>query len=283
MLEIKMNDSNNAKNDFFEADRPVHKLSYCAFLDVLGFSDRIKESAENNERDKLLQEFHSIFKEMINQLEEETKDSLLYFKSFTDNVLLACPRFSEDMESEFGFILWSISAYQLQMSLHGFFIRGGLSIGPLFIDDNSVYGEALLEAYHLENKHANNPIVVLSDYTMKLVDKHVGYYRGMEAPQIRTLLVNTDGRYFINYLSECVIDTYEGLELDTHSLNLHKEQIENALVKYAAIPSVYAKFSWLSTYHNYFCNSVSMYSTYTDNLKIDSGLMSVKFKVLKSK
>lgn len=29
------------KDDYFEAGQPVHRTSYCAFLDVLGFSERI--------------------------------------------------------------------------------------------------------------------------------------------------------------------------------------------------------------------------------------------------
>lgn len=185
------------KDDYLEAGKPVHRLSYCAFLDVLGLSERIRASYKNKAADKLLQEFHAIFKRRISRLKSDVDESLLYFKSFSDNVLLAHPRFSEDMESEFGFILWSISEYQFEMALQGFFIRGGLSVGPLFVDDNSVYGEALINAYHLESKVAVSPIVVLCDNTMKLVDKHIGYYHGDVAPQVSHVLVNADGRYFI--------------------------------------------------------------------------------------
>ena len=35
------------------------------------------------------------------ELKENSGESMLYFKSFTDNVVLAHPRFSDDMESEF--------------------------------------------------------------------------------------------------------------------------------------------------------------------------------------
>ena len=271
------------KDDYLEVGKPVHRLSYCAFLDVLGFSERIRMSYKDNAGNKLLQEFHGIFERRITRLKSDTDESLMYFKSFSDNVLLAHPRFSEDMESEFGFILWSISEYQFEIALQGFFIRGGLSVGPLFIDDNSVYGEALIDAYELESKTAVNPIVVLCKNTMKLVDKHIGYYHGEAAPQIRHVLINADGRYFINYLSECVIETHEGEAVDSKSLRKHKTQIERALVQYAAQPAVFAKFSWLSEYHNYFCNSVSSYPGYSDKLKVSKKLATVKFERLGTK
>jgi hypothetical protein len=268
------------KDEYLKAGKPIHRRSFCAFLDVLGFSARIRASAKNNEANELLQQFHAIFDRRIKKIKSENDESLLYSKSFSDNVLLAHPDFSGDMESEFAFILWSISEYQFAMAKEGFFIRGGLSVGQLFIDDNSVYGEALLDAYELESKTAVNPIVVLCDDTMKLVDEHLTYYTGESAPQERDVLVNADGRYFINYLSECIVDTGLDEELDTTALKQHKKQIEDALVQFAKQPIVFAKFSWLSAYHNFFCDSVSAYAGYSEKLKVRCELATVKFKKL---
>jgi hypothetical protein len=128
------------------------------------------------------------------------------------------------------------------MALNGFFIRGGLAIGQLFIDKNSVYGVALLEAHHLESKVAINPIVVLCDKTMKLIDKHLNFYAGETAPQFRDVLKGPDGRYFLNYLTESIVQDNDSEYLDTTALYKHKEQIEMALKKYSTTPTVFAKF-----------------------------------------
>lgn len=40
-------------------------------------------------------------------------------------------------------------------------LRGGISIGQLFIDDVMVWGEALLNAYYLEDKVANYPRIII--------------------------------------------------------------------------------------------------------------------------
>ena len=163
---------------------------------------------------------------------------------------------------------------------HGFFIRGGLSIGDLFVDDNSVYGPALLEAYGLESKAAVNPTVVLSDDVMDLVLHHCNFYKGEAPPQNREVLVNADGRFFINYLSECFVDTGVSEEINWATLRTHKKQVEKALNKYRHLPAIFAKFSWLAAYHNYFCEGVSAYPGYESKMLVSEKLASIHFKKL---
>jgi len=276
-------EKNKKKADYFAAGKPVHRLSYCAFLDVLGFSERIRTSYKDGTANTLLESFHGILAKSIARLKEDTDESMLYFKSFTDNVVLAHPRFSDDMESEFGFTLWPIREYQFQMALKGFFIRGGLAVDQLFMDENSVYGMALLTAHDLESKVAVNPIVVLCDNTMKLVDKHIGYYSGEAAPQVRDVLKGPDGRYFLNYLAECIIEGDEREYLDAKSLRRHKKQVESALKTYALIPAVFSKFAWLAAYHNYFCDTVSGYPEYNEAMKVSATVCAVQFQRITKK
>ncbi|EOZ7588073.1 hypothetical protein ABFP38_003443 [Enterobacter hormaechei] len=109
------------KSDYFRNGKPVHRKSFCAFLDVLGFSERTSASYKNSTEDSLLMEFHQILTETLTALKEDTDESMLYFKSFTDNVVLAHPEFSNEMESEFGLILYPIREYQFRMALKGVF------------------------------------------------------------------------------------------------------------------------------------------------------------------
>lgn len=270
---------NHTEHDspFFEQGKPVHKIAYCAFLDVLGFSDRIRESYKSKTQDTLLAKFHSILGKAIDKFKKESDDTTLYFKSFTDNIVLAQPGFSDDFESEFGFILWSLREYQFNMACEGFFIRGGLSIGPLFVDENSVYGTALLEAYELESKQAVNPIVVLSDDSMKLVNHHLTYYHGEQPPQVRDVLRGPDGRYFINYLTEAIYETTAGYKLATEQIVRHRDNVVAELKKHRSSPRVFDKFAWLAAYHNHFCDQVSEFPDYEDSLKIPSKAHSLVF------
>lgn len=265
-------DTPREKDDYFCNGKPIHRQSYCAFLDILGFSAKINESYKNNTENELLRDFHDILSKMINELKEQAEDSMFYFKSFTDNVVLAHPKFSDDMEAEFGFIISPIMEYQFQMALKGFFIRGGLALGPLFMDEDSVYGSALLKAHEIESSIAINPSVVLCENTVSLVKKHMEYYFCENAPQSRDILKDNKGHYFLNYLTECLIDNGNENSLDITSLKRHKNQIEDALRENENTQKVFSKFVWLALYHNYFCEQVSGYPNYLDSLKISSTL-----------
>ena len=280
-----MEEITSYKSQFFDDDgNPIHKLSYCAFLDVLGFSALISESFEQGKENELLKNFHAEISKRIETMNSDSENSLIFFKSFTDNIVIAHPQFSPDLESEFGFILWSITKLQYQMALKAFFIRGGLSCSALFMDENSVYGPALIESYKLESKIAVNPLVVLSDDVKKLVLHHVNYYSSIkESPQNQDIWVNTDGNFFINYLSESIIDTGDSLEIDWDSLNIHKANIEENLDKYYSEPTIFSKYVWLASYHNQFCSSVKRYSGYKSSVKISTKKYKVKFSRLSDK
>jgi len=281
MTDGKASTNHTKEGHFYEAGKPVHRTSYCAFLDVLGFSRRIQNSYKDGSRDALLESFHEVITECVGRIRAEAADySMLYFKTFSDNVLLAHPRFSPDMESEFAFIMWAVKEYQLRMALKGFFVRGGLSVDQLFMDENCIYGQALLEAYRLEQEVAINPVVVLCDTSMALTDYHLKFYHGGSAPQIRDLLKGPDGRYFLNYLTECIVEDGDPDFLNASLLMTHKVQIEKAIKQYSEEPAVLSKFSWLASYHNHFCDTVSRLDGYDASLRISASFEQVKFRKL---
>ena len=58
-------------------------------------------------------------------------------------------------------------------------------------------GPALLEAALLEKDQAVFPRVILSDETVRIMRTHLEYYADGQAPQIKAILVDEDGKYFI--------------------------------------------------------------------------------------
>jgi hypothetical protein len=265
-------------SDYFQGGKPVHRQSFCAFLDILGFSEAIKRAHKQGSSDLLLQTFHDSFKVHLKDFKKKAKAEVLFFKTFSDNVLLAYPAFSDDMESEFSFVLDALVGYQYQMACAGLFIRGGLSLGPLFIDKDQVFGQALLDAYELESKTAVYPMVLLSQDAQEKMDEHLGFYMGEEAPHINALLKGPDGRYFVNYLNEAVNDFEHPRSLDVSGLASHRDHIEKALEEFQGSAHVFAKYAWLASYHNHFCDSVAHVTGYAASLKVNAALAHVQFK-----
>ena len=67
-------------------------------------------------------------------------------KIFTDNFVLGHPWFDEYGESELGNIFDAIAHIQLTFALSNIFIRGGIAMSDLYMDENIVLGPALIEA-----------------------------------------------------------------------------------------------------------------------------------------
>ncbi|WP_321897516.1 hypothetical protein [Burkholderia cepacia] len=66
-----------AKADYFLAGKPVHQLSYCAFLDVPGFSDRIRASLKILVKHRFANAVFAMnMKRMLVQINSDNRDAL---------------------------------------------------------------------------------------------------------------------------------------------------------------------------------------------------------------
>lgn len=249
---------------------PVLKKSYCVFMDVLGFSNLISTSSDQRNENEVFLQFYETSTNILREINELSHCGfLMKVKIFSDNILLAAPWYTSDGESEFGLIVEAIQKYQLTMALHGYFIRGGLSVGKLFIDDSMIYGKALLDAYNLESKVASDPKVVISDEAFNIFRRHTGYYATPEySPQNSDIVVDADKRGFINYLQALILEDHDGEYIHTASLLLHKEKILEALNSNSENIKIWYKYHWLCDYHNYFCDSVSDFRGFIPECKI---------------
>lgn len=261
---------------YYPEGKPIVRNSFCVFLDILGFRDEIQEARKNGTEEELFNRLYSAMKK--GETEAKDNEALLWeYKVFTDNVILGYPFDSAGMdkgENAFGFLISSIMYYQMAMIEEGFFVRGGWSVGPLFVGDEMVFGSALLDAYDLENSKAVSPKIVLAPNVVALVKGHLNFYADKkDAPQYEELLMDVDGQYFVNYLS--VLDYGEGIDWD--GIKLHKDVIEKRLKENQAEPKKWHKYLWAAHYHNYFCDQFKRAPGYQKSFLIDSGLIRQEF------
>lgn len=179
---------------------------------------------------------------------------LFQLKIFTDNVVIGYPIRTRDMEAEIGHVIDMLLWFQLQMMLSGFFLRGAVTVGDLFMDDEVVFGVGLLEAYEAETKLARDPRIVLTEKARERVVRHLRYYgSACESPQYHSLLQDSDGQVFLNYLAPAIWD-YEGEGYWEEAVQKHKQVLESRLQEFSANPQIWSKYFWAANYHNYFCS-----------------------------
>lgn len=250
------------KNPYYKKGKPELAPSYCLFVDILGFAKENKNKKKIEQKNAALQKFCDVFMKATEGLRYETKlDKMIpgkispwKIKIFSDNILIGCPlnsKYFTDSESSFGQIIMEITYFQLELALNGFFSRGGWSINWLYMDENIIYGDGLIEAYELEKK-AIYPCVILSDELLAIVQGvHMKYYgRKQGAPQYDMLLKDCKGRVFVNYLYGLVED-YPLFD----ELLIHKTILLKRLKKHNKDIKILSKYEWLADYHNYFCDT----------------------------
>jgi hypothetical protein len=244
--------------------------SYCVFADFLGFRQQIRDSVKSGEEASIFQQFmDEIEPEIENTINPCADDEDSRFprmwdaKVFTDNVVLGYALWSDHGQKEFGHALSQMLEFQYAVALKGHFVRGGWAVGNLFMNRNTVFGAALLDACDLESKEAIYPRVILSDQMRDIVFHQMAQW-AENPPHSHHLFVDEKGTLFTNYLSEAIVDG----EVRWDELDRHAELVRSRVNEFATNDSLLPKYLWLASYHNYFCGLLSGHEEYSENLQI---------------
>jgi hypothetical protein len=256
-----------------KAGRPRLRNSIVAFFDILGFShiSTVCKTLEDSQRvlDKIVAAIEDS-REFVRQsfaIDKNAKGNPWVIKFFSDNLSLGYP-FDDnfaDQASKAWFIIRCAQRYQLQMTMNGFFLRGGLTQGPICLTDEIIFGSALIESYLLESKASIVPRVVLAEPLQQVVAKSLHADNRQFVPAAdQAICRDVDGWWFVNYL-EAARNAY-GVEWE--SIERHKASILNSLSQ-TTRHDVLPKFGWACRYHNVYCHWHRDDPGYSDRYRID--------------
>ena len=131
-----------------------------------------------------------------------------------------------------------IGYFQMKMAGEGYSIRGAISIGQLYMDEDIIFGPALMEAYRAEQKLAVYPRVILCDAAM---DPFQGNWQWGER-SVSGVLKDSDQRVFIDYLKETVMMAYPDDGPFTDFLEKHKNAVAAKLLEFSDQPYIRTKY-----------------------------------------
>lgn len=207
-----------------------------AYIDLLGITGKIKSEEQHLLMNKVYNLYTFSIKEIKNIQVEKIQD--IQFKIFSDNIIMA-KRLSDDISQRKMDIksLLMCAAHFQELSVSdsvGLLLRGGISIGQLFIDNVMVWGDALLKSYYLESVVANYPRII--------IDRDVADGIGQDNMLCGYLRKDFDNLYFLNFLNNC---HFCG-EMLMNGFNLIQKNIDKTIDD-----KIYQKLSW----HMNFVNS----------------------------
>ena len=146
-----MNNTNSIKLD------TKYVISY---IDMLGTTARIR----GNNSEASFFTIKNIYEQMINVfttggMEQEH----IKVKIFSDNIIIA-RQTAENVDAivaNLNQMIALAATFQFFSMVSGWPVRGGITIGDLYLDDTFVWGKGLLRSYELESKVAVAPRIVI--------------------------------------------------------------------------------------------------------------------------
>ena len=169
----------------------MQKKMIAAYLDMLGTTDMI-QSAGSAEACRNL---HALYQRAY-ALGTGLTLGEIKIKIFSDNLILAQALDGKNDKAIISSFIQVIAALQFDsLSTYDWLLRGGITIGDLFMDDIMVWGEALVRSYQLEDHVAVFPRVV--------IDPTPDIYAALSRAGIHGnswLQYDADGLYFLHYL-----------------------------------------------------------------------------------
>ena len=233
--------------------------SFVCYADILGYSQLSTEAIKGKQGEKFLSKLRKALSKAYDRVRKHANGlsgdkDFFSLKIFTDNIVVGypIPNFSNSGEAELGDIFSIFAEFEVGLAMEGFLLRGGIAFGNHYMDDEIVFGDALIEAVS-QDKGGGPPRISLASSAVQMLQRHLGFYSETQwAPQYRDTLSDSDGRIFLNYLDEAFLAFPDG-GIFFEVIEGHKNTIIAGLEKYKGNPGVRSKYEWAARYHNFVC------------------------------
>ena len=242
---------------------PSLRLAIVCYADILGFGADTQQAFASGTGNDFLQRIkHSLNKAyaIVRRFNSTYPGlpPLFEMKVFTDNIVVAYPLddlLRDEGEPELGTIMLLFAQVQASLACDGFFLRGAISFGQHYQDDDVVYGDALLEAVGLDHS-GGAPRLVIAPSVEDLVAVQLSAYgNGDGAPHFVELLEDpVDDSLFLNYLGS-ELGHFPDFPIHRKLLPLHRDRVVLGLQQHNSNSRVRSKYRWLARYHNYVCHA----------------------------
>src|ERR1700730_17801797 len=160
----------NARTADDFSQNPPYERRAVAFYDVLGWRNHIASAAGDRAKIGELRRVILRASRMLGAQRERLSHDIRY-STFSDNIVISVAPKEESIIH----LLGTLACFQVGSAAAGFLVRGGVTIGELIHDAESVFGPGLNRAYELESTIAAVPRIVI-DQNVLAAANHVPFF-----------------------------------------------------------------------------------------------------------
>lgn len=250
------------------------KLKYerrlIAFIDILGFKEIVKQSESDTSKIELIYSVLEYLKDWENtekwdlkfvEIEESAQNKGMnnfdlrgktITTTFSDSIVVSV-KVDGNVNEMASTLIVNLAYIGTVLLEKGILIRGGLTIGNIIhIDNGTVFGQGLIDAFMLETRSAKYPRIVLSDKLLSELHYPLETKRN-RYPYHQYLDRYNDGCVgFHQLIYYQVIESWTEMTpgLLTESLSKVRKVIISGLDSSFEKPEVFEKFKWLKEQYN---------------------------------
>lgn len=216
-------------------DECKYEERYIALLDIMGFSELVYDETYNSTFVGIL---GSTFTLPQQKIAEGSPFSRVKTAIISDTLVISAPK---NVPTALKDILLVVNSIFTSFLNEGIVIRGGISCGKLFHQDNIVFGPAMVEAHLLEQNVAKYPRVILSPNTQ------IDFFGG-DAGVFYSFIQDEDDIPFLDLYSELIVHAYE--YDDNHGPNMVRSLVSKYLDNPSTSERIRQKYLWVREHFN---------------------------------
>lgn len=228
---------------------------YCAFVDILGFRQLIEQLGASTASFEAL---HSLLRRIHGANSGaaiDTDGTDFRAQSISDAVAISTTVSAVGLDKLFQ----TLQSLSLDLLSEGYFVRGAVVRAPLYHDDQTVFGEALVKAYHFESEVAKYPRIVVTREVREDMISYIAQAKGIY-PRMDILRQSSDGPMYLDILQPVVsllrkgdspVRNLSGSEQDTHQRYIRiRDKIQERYGEAMDDPRHFEKVRWFARYWN---------------------------------
>ena len=226
------------------------------FMDILGYKSIVEEAENNiNEATHIIKNIDVLVSDCIKkQLDRLHKDFKTDYVIFSDSICVAIPIIKVEEEDKYMdylaecllFLTHIVSNIQLYALEYGIMLRGAITIGNYFRNENIMFSKALIDAYTAESRQAIYPRVILHHESSN--ELLTAYVKAKITYGEFLYLQEDEDFVFVNYLANAN-EFYNSLFI-RELVTKQRDIIEQGIIKFKDEDVLLAKYAWLMNYHD---------------------------------
>lgn len=228
----------------------VYKDRYIVFIDILGFKDIVNKSNNDNKKAKEILESLKYIERIKKENDEIFKLTSINRRVtiFSDSIIISYPPLNAGSGCFLSLVL-DIIYISIELLDKGIYIRGGMTYGKLYHEDNICFGPAMIEAYNLEQK-ATYPRIIIDKKVIEKALVSPGLDRHqIDFEDIEKLIKIEDNICYIDFLSNAPDEIEENEKVNNFFSNI-KKNITSHLNNKDYSEEVLRKYKWFVNYYN---------------------------------